>query len=72
MNEIKSVSINDVTKIGKNCFNGAQQISELVLPDTLEIIEENVFKNCNGLENPCQTTVFDNNTINVFIHKLVQ
>lgn len=45
-----------LTKIGNNCFSYCTAISELLLPDSLQIIEGNAFYNCAIVNSPFSTS----------------
>lgn len=48
---VKKVVIHShLTHIGQRAFQGCATLREIVLPDTLEIIETGVFANCKSLE----------------------
>ena len=51
MENIKSVSFDNVKKLGNNCFNGATNLTEIVIPESVEVIGNNSFKDCKSLEN---------------------
>ena len=77
MENIKSVSFTNVKKIGSNCFNGATNLTEIVIPESVETIGNNAFKDCKslqsivfkGLNNPCSnnTNSFENVNLNIAI-----
>ena len=51
MENIKSISFENVKKIGNNCFNGATNLTEIIIPESVEVIGNNAFKECKSLEN---------------------
>ena len=48
--KLVSVTIADGTSIGHDCFNGCSALKEVILPETLEEINESAFEGCKSLE----------------------